>query len=143
MKRVLKFRFLRYLEYICWVSGIVALLYFALAWRSSTVFQAEAAKRFETVHRSSIQRGNPERGDPFGRITIPRIGRSAIIEEGVDDATLRHAVGHFPQSARPESLGTVALAAHRDTFFRGLGQLRRGDLIMRSEERRVGKECRS
>jgi len=129
MRRGLKYRLLRCLEYICWVSGLGALLYIGLVWRSSAVFQVQAAKRLETLRQSSGKSRTPEPHDPLGRITIPRIARSAIIQEGVDEQTLRHAVGHFPESSRPELGGTVALAGHRDTFFRGLGQLQRGDLI--------------
>src|SRR5438309_10345746 len=53
----------------------------------------------------------------------------ALGNEGVDDNTLRHAVGHFPESSTPETVGTVALAGHRDTFFRGLAHVRQNDLI--------------
>ncbi len=68
-------------------------------------------------------------GDLFGKISIPRIGLSAIIAEGIDDRTLRHAVGHFPESSSPERPGTVALAGHRDTFFRALARIRVNDLV--------------
>jgi sortase A len=47
-------------------------------------------------------------------------GVRAIIAEGTDSGTLRHAVGHIPGSAFPGERGNVALAGHRDTFFRGL-----------------------
>ncbi|HEY4660218.1 MAG TPA: class D sortase, partial [Terriglobales bacterium] len=66
----------------------------------------------------------------FGRISIPRVGVSSIVEEGVDDSTLRRAVGHFPDSHAPGDEGTVALAGHRDTFFRGLAHVRLNDLIV-------------
>lgn len=65
----------------------------------------------------------------IGRLQIPRLGVSAIVREGVDDRTLRRAVGHVPETARPGSPGNVALAAHRDTFFRPLRQIRIGDRI--------------
>lgn len=65
----------------------------------------------------------------IGRIEIPRLGVSAIVREGVDDRTLRRAVGHVPETARPGDPGNVAFAAHRDTFFRPLKQIRVGDRI--------------
>jgi sortase A len=34
--------------------------------------------------------------------------------------TLRRAVGHFPGTALPGQQGNVAIAGHRDTFFRAL-----------------------
>jgi sortase A len=69
-------------------------------------------------------------GDPFGRISIPRIGLSAMVAEGDDDDTLRHAVGHIPGTAAPWGAGNVALAGHRDTFFRGLARVRLDDVIV-------------
>jgi sortase A len=69
-------------------------------------------------------------GDPFGRISIPRIGLSAMIAEGDDAATLRHAVGHIPGTAAPWDTGNVALAGHRDTFFRDLKRVRLDDMIV-------------
>ncbi len=68
--------------------------------------------------------------DPvIGRITITRVGVSAAILEGVDDATIRRAVGHFPETPLPGDDGNVALAAHRTTDFYGLRHVRLGDEV--------------
>ncbi len=52
-----------------------------------------------------------------------------MVAEGDDDDTLRHAVGHIPGTAAPWGAGNVALAGHRDTFFRGLSRVRLDDVI--------------
>ena len=65
----------------------------------------------------------------LGRIDIPRLGVSAIVREGVDDRTLRRAVGHLPETALPGDAGNMALAAHRDTYFGALQWVRKGDRI--------------
>lgn len=65
-------------------------------------------------------------GTPVGRISIPDVGVDAVILEGVDGKTLRRGAGRFPHSAMPGTGGNVALAAHRDTFFRGLRDIREG-----------------
>ena len=69
--------------------------------------------------------------DPLvlGRIEIPRLGVKAIVREGDDDATLAVAVGHIPGTARPGERGNMALAAHRDSFFRPLQGIRPRDTI--------------
>ena len=69
--------------------------------------------------------------DPLvlGRIEIPRIGISAIVREGADDTTLGLAVGHIPGTARPGERGNLALAGHRDSFFRALRHIRLNDII--------------
>ena len=65
----------------------------------------------------------------LGRIEIPRVSVSAPILEGVDDRTIRRAVGHFPETPLPSEGGNVALAAHRTTLFFGLRNIRIGDTI--------------
>jgi sortase A len=69
--------------------------------------------------------------DPLvlGRIEIPRIGVTAIVREGDDNATLAIAVGHIFGTARPGERGNMALAGHRDSFFRPLRHIRREDRI--------------
>ena len=68
-------------------------------------------------------------GDVLGRVEIARLGVRAIVREGVDDGTLRVAVGHIPGTARPGEPGNVGLAGHRDTFFRALRNVRKGDVL--------------
>ncbi len=65
----------------------------------------------------------------IGRLRIPRIGLTAMVAEGIGSGTLRRAVGHLPGSAYPGDPGRTILAGHRDTFFRGLQRVRRGDDI--------------
>jgi sortase A len=52
-----------------------------------------------------------------------------MIMEGIDGRTLRHAVGHIPGTPLPGQQGNVAIAGHRDTFFRGLRNIRKDDEI--------------
>jgi sortase A len=69
-----------------------------------------------------------EEGSLMGRVEIPRIGVSAVVLEGADDTTLRRGVGHIPDTSLP-GIGNVGLAAHRDSFFRGLKDIRKNDII--------------
>jgi LPXTG-site transpeptidase (sortase) family protein len=71
------------------------------------------------------------RPDPLalGEIEVPRLGVRAFVREGVDDVTLRRAVGHVPGTALPGSTGNSVLAGHRDSFFAGLRHVERGDTI--------------
>jgi sortase A len=65
----------------------------------------------------------------IGRIELPRLGVRAMVREGVDDRTLRRAVGHIPATALPGEPGNVGLAGHRDTFFRQLRNVHKNDQI--------------
>ena len=66
----------------------------------------------------------------IGRVEVPRLGLSAIAREGVDEGTLRSAVGHVPETALPGEPGNSAFAAHRDTFFRKLKDIEPGDRVI-------------
>jgi sortase A len=127
---------LRRLEYIFWLAGAMAGTWFVLASLGIISFQVTQARRLEKLESglpsglgASAPMGPLQPGDPFGRISIPRIGLSAMVAEGDDDDTLRHAVGHIPGTAAPWGAGNVALAGHRDTFFRGLSRVRLDDVI--------------
>jgi sortase A len=76
-----------------------------------------------------VQPPTPE-NSLVGRIDIARIGISAMVLEGDDEPTLARAVGHIPGTALPGGSGNVGLAGHRDTFFRALKDIRRGDDIL-------------
>jgi len=71
----------------------------------------------------------PAGGTPLGQIQIPSVGLAAIILQGDDATTLRLGIGHIPGTALPGQSGNVALAGHRDTFFRALRLLHDGDAI--------------
>ena len=53
----------------------------------------------------------------------------AIIRKGADEDTLDRAVGLVPGTAHPGEAGNIVLAAHRDTFFRPLRNIRVADRI--------------
>lgn len=122
-------------ELALWLVGALLLTMAALP----TLRARSYAARHETVLGSSPRLGPATAGassttgpiDPLflGRIEIPRVGVSAMVREGVDDATLDLAVGHIPGTPRPGEPGNVALAGHRDSFFEGLREIRLADEI--------------
>jgi sortase A len=65
----------------------------------------------------------------IGRLEIPRLNLTAMVREGADGKTLHRAVGHIPGTALPGYAGNVALAGHRDTFFRALRNIKKDDAI--------------
>jgi sortase A len=143
---------LRWLERALLLVGILCLGIWAYAWLDSTYFQyrenqlldealnakargtAVAAEtdslgNFKPQPAAAVTPPKPlEDGSLLGRIEIPRVGVSAVVLEGVDTRALRRGVGHIPETARP-GVGNVGLAAHRDSFFRGLKDIRKNDII--------------
>ena len=74
------------------------------------------------------ERQSPESG-LVGKIEIPRLHLSSIIFEGTDDRSLAKGVGHLEGSALLGLSGNIVLAAHRDSFFRPLRNIEKGDEI--------------
>jgi sortase A len=108
--------------------GIVALGYSAFVSAGSHAYQALEMKKFKQVGRLAEPHLLVE-GDVIGEIEVPRLGLNAMVAQGDSPATLRRAVGHLTKSALPGEWGNVALAGHRDTFFRPLRDIRLGDEI--------------
>lgn len=71
----------------------------------------------------------PAEGSLLGRLEINRLHLSAVVREGVDAKTLSIAVGHVPSTALPGQPGNFAIAAHRDTLFRALKDIKSNDLV--------------
>lgn len=148
--------FLRWSGYLFCLIGIVVLSYCSYVLLEARLYQAYQSWRFERALKSvklpassgelppspappAPPEATPAPAEslaipgpgsvPLGRIEISRIDLDAMIMEGIDSRTLRHAVGHFPRTALPGQLGNVAMAGHRDTFFRRLKYIRKDDEI--------------
>jgi len=81
------------------------------------------------LERSSFTSALPRTGDVVGQLEIPRLGLSTVVFEGADDDVLDRGAGHLTGSALPGDRGNMVLAAHRDTFFRPLRNVRVGDQV--------------
>ena len=68
-------------------------------------------------------------GDIVGKLHVPRIGISVMVLQGIEKNTLIVGAGHVPGTPLPGAVGNVVIAAHRDTFFRNLEDIRPGDSI--------------
>jgi len=66
---------------------------------------------------------------PIAALSIPRIHLQVPVYDGTDGATLNRGVGRIAGTAQVGAGGNLAIAGHRDRFFRGLKDLSKGDLI--------------
>jgi sortase A len=135
-------RVVRVAQVILIAAGILALGYCAFNWVGAKLFQAESARRFAAALRARnvppipppravvpAPRATPVEGELVGRLEIPRLGLSAMVVEGVSSGDLRRAAGHVPGTAFPWQPGNVAVAGHRDTFFRCLRSIQLDDVV--------------
>lgn len=124
----------RWVERILFVVGIACLGYFGLMWADRWFEQARENRELDRIleSRTAAPTGPARRASrsaALGRLEIPRLGVSAAVREGDDARTLQRAVGHIPGTALPGADGNAGLAAHRDTFFRRLKDIRARDEI--------------
>lgn len=149
---------LRWLERALIAIGILCVGIWAWSWMDTKIYQYRESKlleeaasaraasetdslgAFREVSASATEEKKEpsepgEAGSLVGRIEIPRLDVSAIVLEGVDKKTLRRGVGRIPETALPDDRGNggkggnVGLAAHRDSFFRGLKDIRKNDIV--------------
>ena len=66
----------------------------------------------------------------MAQLTIPRLQGEWYVVEGTDNADLRLGPGHLPGTAFPGEKGNCVIAGHRDTQFRVLKDIRKGDEIL-------------
>src|SRR5271165_4830791 len=108
--------------------GLLALGYAAYVVVDAHAYQAYEQSKFEDVSRNEPPAPLVE-GGVLGEIQVRRLHLKAIVVQGDSHTILRRAVGHIPETALPGEPGNVALAGHRDTFFRPLRNIRLGDTI--------------
>jgi sortase A len=120
---------MRRTSWVLMVAGVMTLGYCGASLADTWFSQHRGESKLER-HTETVSVDRIDKGDAIGRIEISRLGISAVIMEGSDETVLRRGVGHIPGTAFPGRSGNVGLAAHRDSFFRGLRNVRRNDDVI-------------
>jgi sortase A len=79
---------------------------------------------------SGVRAPGPARGAVLGSFAMPRLGLSLVLLEGTDARTLDRSIGRVADTARVGEAGNIGIAGHRNTHFRKLEWVRRGDEIV-------------
>ena len=116
--------------------GVCLLVWVGLLTADARIAQRLARESLRTVPRAAAVSTTVDarplvlaRGAAIGELTIPRVHLSAMVLHGSDSRTLRRGPGHIERTALPGQPGNVAVAGHRDTFFRPIRDVRVGDDI--------------
>ncbi|MFC7373067.1 class D sortase [Fictibacillus iocasae] len=72
----------------------------------------------------------PSIGDDIGKLIIPKLDASISIYHGTNEDELEKGVGHFADSVLPGEKDNSVLSGHRDTVFRRLGEVGKGDELV-------------
>jgi len=126
-----------WVEYLLLVAGLAAVDYYIWSVVETNYFQIRSERAFDQESRSprpaeggKTRRHVVRKGDVVGRLVILRLHVRVMVREGDDEGTLHVAAGHIPSTALPGDQGNVGFAAHRDTFFRPLRNIKANDRIL-------------
>jgi sortase A len=150
---VLVMRWLRHLELLLLTAGTPMLAFYGGAMLQRSVLSKAELRRFEAAQSPSAASRETTVAPDFslwsnqrikdyqvsmaqhfspsiGILRIPRINIEVPVLEGTDDLSLNRGVGHVVGTAYPGKTGNIAIAGHRDGFFRGLKDIVLGDTIV-------------
>ena len=119
----------RRLRFITLFAAIAALVSISYVVSTTKQFEADSDRFLRQEHRHIALR-HAQTGALVGSLLIPRLNTQTVIIEGTDRQELDRAPGHLTGSPLPGQPGNAVIAGHRDTHFRSLRQLRRGDLVL-------------
>jgi sortase A len=134
--------FFRALPTVLTVVGLMLVFYVAAQYAWMFIEQRRFSRELELQTmpgKPNAPQVSKSTGEVFARLVIPRIQLDVVVVEGTTRKALLVGPGHLNSTAAPGEPGNSVLAGHRDTFFRRLGELARGDSINVS---RGGKEYR-
>lgn len=135
----------KFASYALTAAGMVLLFLGARDFLGSQIGQTEARREFEEADTAKpspfISGANPGAipgkvqrqiplGDAVAKLIIPRLNTELYVVEGDDSRELRRGPGHVVGTAMPGQAGNCIIAGHRDTHFRVLKDIRKGDEIV-------------
>jgi len=128
-------RLLLWSRRLLFIVGTLAITYVGFTLLDARLYQASAKRSLESQIQleklpHEIQpKPAIKPGDVLGRLDIPRLGLSVAVLQGTGTRMLRLGTGHIEGTPLPGEVGNSAIAGHRDTFFRGLKDIRKNDEI--------------
>jgi sortase A len=132
MKFMNRDRWKKPLAYLLLASGTVLLFLGTRTLLEAHFGQSAAARQFRSAASPavSLPSRRPLRGATMAKLMIPRLATQLYVIEGDGPRELRRGPGHLADSAMPGSRGNCVIAGHRDTHFRALKDVRKGDDIL-------------
>ena len=119
------------------VVGVALLIYVATQYGMMFAEQHRLQREWElqaavtsTVRSAGADPQPAAVEDGLTRLEIPKISLDAIVVEGTSRRQLAIAPGHMAETSLPGEHGNAVITGHRDTFFRHIYELQKGDSIL-------------
>jgi len=135
---------LRVLAHALIACGLVLVIYVSAEYVGMFHDQRQLEREWAEQERAPVGNSSSRSiasapSDRLTRILIPKINLDAVVVEGTNNRDLMKGPGHIRNTAYPGQAGNSVISAHRDTFFRNIYELQKGDVI---EVRRNGQAYR-
>jgi LPXTG-site transpeptidase (sortase) family protein len=122
------------LSLVLMVGGLGLLVYvgseYLAMYREQQVLHREWERQQNSLAAAAPQpAAMPVKDDGLTRVLIQKINLDVILVEGTSHKSLRLGPGHLKNTPTPGESGNAVISAHRDTFFRHIYELEKGDEI--------------
>ena len=120
------------------IAGIALLGYVGFEYGSMYTSQRHLQQAWEQQQQQATSQATNAApvDDGLTRLSVPKISLDAVVVEGTAYKQLAIAPGHLKDTPAPGEDGNSVISAHRDTFFRHIYELQKGDTI---QIQRLGK----
>lgn len=125
--------FRRHLSTLFLVFGLILLGYVGVEYGHMYWSQRQLQKQWaeqQVSHAATATAGSTAIDDGLTRLTIPKIDLAAVVVEGTGRKQLLLGPGHLESTPAPGENGNSVISAHRDTFFRHIYELQKGDEVL-------------
>lgn len=78
--------------------------------------------------------GLKQEADGLTRLSVPKIDLDSVVVEGTNHKALLLGPGHLKETPAPGETGNSVITGHRDTFFRHIHELEKGDTVLVQRE---------
>ena len=128
----LRSRFSRrhWLSYSFIAAGLALLIYVSAQYGTMYREQQRLAQQWEQQNdTASTQADATPVTDGLTRLSIPKIKLDVVVVDGTTPHQLLIGPGRLLNTALPGDPGNTVISGHRDTFFRHIYELNKGDVI--------------
>lgn len=130
LTRLQTFPWRKHLPLILTFAGLLMLGYVGGEYYAMYREQKMLTEEWEQQNAPNANAQQAVRDGGLVRVTIPKIDLDAIVLEGAGRKQLKLGPGRIKSSALPGEPGNSVITAHRDTFFRRVYELKKGDELL-------------
>jgi sortase A len=118
------------------IAGALLLAYVCWSYGSMYIEQRRLARQWEQQQHAQATEPDGARlqqtgtDDGLTKISVPKINLDSVVVEGTNHRALLLGPGHLKDTPAPGEAGNSVISGHRDTFFRHLNDLQKGDEVV-------------